>query len=63
MKTHEFAFNLGDQLSLSLSGEAGVVIGRAEFANSDDSYLIRYKAGDGRLVEAWWDVSALLRIG
>ncbi len=57
---HEFKFNLGDTAALNLSNETGVVIGRAEFANAEDSYLLRYRAADGRQVEAWIGDSALV---
>ncbi len=33
--------------------------GRAEFAQDEPSYKLRYKAGDGRQVEQWWGQSAL----
>lgn len=39
--------------------EAGVVIARAEYARSANSYLVRYRSGDGRQIEAWHDEDAL----
>lgn len=54
-----FRFNLNQQVSISASGEAGQVIGRAEYSNGQNSYLIRYKAADGRAVESWWGEDAL----
>lgn len=53
-----FKFELNEKATLS-SREQGVVIARAEYANSENSYLIRYVAADGRLVESWWGESAL----
>lgn len=53
-------YMLGDSVSLVLSKEAGVVIARAAFLNSENSYLVRYKCSDGRLVEQWWGESALV---
>ena len=53
-----FVFELGDDVVL-LSGEKGYIIGRAEFAEGIDSYLVRYKAADGRLVEGWWNEPAI----
>lgn len=55
----EFKFGLGDTLRINVSGENGEVIGRAQYVNSDPSYLIRYKTGDGVAVENWWSEGAL----
>ncbi len=54
-----FNFELGAMVKISASGEEGEVIGRAEYATAENSYFVRYKAGDGRAVEAWWNESAL----
>ncbi|MBR8027808.1 hypothetical protein KDX27_22650 [Burkholderia cenocepacia] len=54
-----FKFSLGDNVTIAASGEAGEVIGRAEYADSSNQYYIRYKAGDGRATESWWSESAL----
>lgn len=54
-----FKFENGSKLRLIGSEEQGIVIGRAQFASSDDQYYLRYLAGDGRLIESWWDVNAL----
>lgn len=56
----KFEFKLKDKVSLE-SGEAGVVIGRAHFVDSNPQYQVRYKAGDGRMIESWWYESALQR--
>ena len=55
----DFKFDLNDEVSIIASEEYGEVIARAEYSSSVNQYLIRYKAGDGRAVEAWWDESAL----
>lgn len=52
-ETTGFLYELGQRVFL-LSGENGWVIGRAEYSEAVDSYLIRYKSADGRLVEDWW---------
>lgn len=52
-------FDLNDNLKIVESGEAGICIGRAEFAHDERSYKLRYCAADGRAVEAWWGESAL----
>lgn len=54
-----FKFELKQKVSISASGETGEVIGRAEYSNAEDGYLVRYKAGDGRAVESWWTEQAL----
>jgi len=55
-----FKFALGQTVSLMLSGETGIVIGRAEYAHSETGYLIRYKNAYGALVTDWWGESALV---
>jgi len=54
-----FVFELGQVITIKCSGETGNIIGRAQYENSENSYLIRYQAGDGRAVEVWWQESAL----
>jgi len=44
---------------IDASGENGEVIARAQYATSEDTYLLRYKSADGRAVEAWWGESAI----
>lgn len=51
-------FELEQSVTLE-SGEKGTVIGRAEYVHTENQYSIRYVAGDGRMVEAWWGESAL----
>jgi len=48
-----FNFKLNDNVTLSVSDEAGVIIGRAHYVNCDPMYLVRYLSGDGRQVENW----------
>jgi hypothetical protein len=55
-----FKFELGQEVAIVVSGENGNVIGRAEYLNADPSYLVRYKAGDGRAIESWWSQDALI---
>lgn len=55
----EFKFPIGGTATINVSGESGEIIARAEYKSSEDTYLIRYKSGDGRAVQAWWDESAL----
>ena len=57
----EFKFSLGASVQIMASGERGEVIGRAEFLDAGDSYLVRYKAADGRAVENWWAETALMQ--
>lgn len=52
-------FELKQSVIIAASGEVGQVIGRAEYSYAERSYLVRYKAGDGRAVESWWTESAL----
>lgn len=56
---HEFKHALGDKVKIKCSNEEGEIIGRAQYVSSDDSFLVRYKAADGRAVENWWCESAI----
>lgn len=55
----ELKFELSASVVIEASGESGTVIGRSHFQNADPSYLVRYKASDGRAVEQWWAEDAL----
>lgn len=54
-----FKYQLGQKAIIKASGEHGEIIGRAEYAESENMYQIRYQAADGRAVENWWSVSAI----
>lgn len=54
-----FKYEMGITVKLATSQEQGIVIGRAHYAESTPSYLVRYTAGDGRMVETWWSESAV----
>lgn len=56
---NSFKFELGQIVAISVSGEQGKIIGRAEYINSGRAYFLRYKCGDGRAVETWWPEDAL----
>jgi hypothetical protein len=57
-----FKFKINDDVVIAVSGEPGMVIGRAEYATAENTYLIRYQAADHRAVEQWWSESALEEI-
>lgn len=50
-----FKFELSETVKLKHSGETGEVRGRGEYVDGESSYLIAYKAADGRQVQSWWD--------
>ena len=54
-----FKFSILQPVIISVSKERATVVGRAEYANAEPSYFLRYCAADGRAVEAWWAESAL----
>jgi hypothetical protein len=56
---NSFKFELKDRVRIVESGEEGTVLGRADYVSAETNYYIRYKAADGRAVEAWWGESAL----
>lgn len=54
-----FKFALNQNVLISVSGEIGEVIARAEYATGENRYLLRYMAADGRACESWLGESAL----
>ena len=50
---------LNDVVTVTVSGERGHVIGCAQYTNHGPQSLIRYRASNGRAVEAWWDNDAI----
>lgn len=52
-------FALAEKVAITASHETGHVIARAEYSEASNNYLVRYKAADGRAVEAWWTEAAL----
>ena len=46
-------------MKITVSGEHGNIIARAEYVDTTPQYLLRYKCGDGRAVESWWGESAI----
>lgn len=55
----KFKFDIGQQVMIAISGESGEVIGRAEYADSENSYFLRYKDAQGMAREEWWREGAL----
>lgn len=49
-----FKFDLKQQAAITVSGERGVITGRAEYVSGDNMYQLEYKAADGRAVENWF---------
>lgn len=60
MTSSDFALALNQDARIRVSGEVGRVVGRAQYPFAENSYLLRYRAADGRAVEAWWAESALV---
>ncbi|MGY3482280.1 hypothetical protein ACVW1C_000163 [Bradyrhizobium sp. USDA 4011] len=59
MKRKPFLYELSNAVKMVESNEEGTVIGRAEYQDHINSYLVRYRAGDGRQVENWFDETAI----
>lgn len=59
MGEKKFKHELGAQVTIAASGEAGTVRGRAQYVASEDSYFVHYKNGQGIAVETWWPESTL----
>ncbi len=56
---NNYKYQIADKVEIICSGEQGIVIGRAEYLDSNNQYFIRYRSADGRAVEQWWDENAL----
>lgn len=54
-----FKYGLKQVVKMRESEETGTIVGRAEYTDSNPTYLVRYKAGDGRQVQSWWEESAI----
>lgn len=57
--TKQFTHLLGAAIALALSGEKGIIIGRAEYDKAEDGYLVRYVDATGRQQSDWFSESAL----
>jgi hypothetical protein len=58
MSEKSFVFELGQQVIITVSGEIGEVVGRAEYSTAESNYYLRYKSPSRGAVEAWWTESA-----
>lgn len=58
----DFKFALEDNVSLKYSDETGVIIGRAQYVTSENTYYVIYKAGDGRQTTSWWEESQIDKV-
>ena len=57
---NQWKFALLARVVVTVSGEAGYLIGRAECSTTPlKSYLIRVKGADGKGFETWWTEDAL----
>jgi hypothetical protein len=57
-----YVFALKQPVALSLSGEAGIVIGRAEYSNESPSYRVRYVDATGRQQCEWFSADSICAI-
>jgi hypothetical protein len=52
-------FELNQNVALSLSGEKGIVVGRAEYVNAPNSYRVRYVDAHGCQQCEWFDADSI----
>lgn len=55
-----FKFNLGQQVTISISGEHGIVRARGDGVDRANQYFIAYKNALGVAVESWWNEDQLV---
>ena len=58
-KPKPFAFELGANVEITVSGERGQVIGSAHYLHDENQYFVRYRSLMGQATEQWWGESAL----
>lgn len=56
---NDFKFKNSQVVKISVSGETGKVVGRADYLADERRYEVIYKAADGRAQRDWWAESAL----
>ncbi|EKP8507625.1 TPA: hypothetical protein ACHTSK_004638 [Escherichia coli] len=59
VSSNDFKFELSQLVNVLVSDEFGEVRARAEYASSENTYLIHYKAADGRAGDRWFEESLL----
>jgi uncharacterized protein YhbP (UPF0306 family) len=59
MVKNTFQFELNEVVTIVISQEKGLIIARAEYVVSENTYLLRYATRDGTATEQWWGESAL----
>jgi hypothetical protein len=59
MDQGNFKFELGSSATITVSGESGTVIGRAQYTDNENAYYLFYQAGDGRATKQWWKETEL----
>ncbi len=58
-----FKYELGQSVKVSISGETGVIKGRAEYTNCIDGYFVHYLAADGRAQDRWFNEDEITQAG
>ncbi len=58
-KTKKNPMELGDKVTIAISGETGTVEGLVTYRNSKAQALVYYEAADGRAVQDWCYLSQL----
>ena len=49
-------FAIGDAVVVKVTGQKGLVVGRAEYDNVyPNSYWLQYQSGEGNLAKTWFD--------
>lgn len=59
MKGKPLLYELKVTVKMTESNEQGTIIGRAEYIDHVNGYLVRFRAGDGCQTEKWFDETAI----
>ena len=54
-----FKFELRQKVSIAISGEEGIIKGRADYANAEDGYFVHYRSADGCASDKWFTADEL----
>lgn len=55
-----FKFQLNDKAKIEVSGELGIIKGRADYSTSSPSYLLDYKDSTGKFQSSWISEESLV---
>jgi hypothetical protein len=59
MRMHSFKFRLGQRVTILPGGKTALIVGRAQYADYQDHFLVSYRDSRGGLLQVWWAQNSL----